>query len=437
MKTIATFLLALASLASAFNFPVLKPANLPLYDEAISMAYASVLVYDIATITKEARKQKVALQIPADYPLDEQGLARFADENIDFRGLNGDDGLSFSQITNFLAANNKDLIDTDKIMVDDFEQDVIGLLSKANNQAKDNNERIYLECFESLSRKFSCVYGIVKDKARKQIIIIFRGSTAVGSFEGRDWITNANVRLADLRTPKLIQDKMDGRLKKRVLVHEGYYNYLFDNKRLDGDQQFDKIEKTIKELLTGEKGYSVHVTGHSLGGALASLFAFKLAGRNVDWLPRPVTCISYASPRFGTSSVRTAHEQLEKEGLLRHLRINTAEDIVPTMLAASHFTVPSRRKMLKHVGLNLRLKKSGYDLIHTSKLTGFSTRLNNMLKNTILKPVWKFMTNHMMPLHVKRMNKNKAELSKVTLDGLYKDDNIVGKDFKVVSVESK
>ena len=46
----------------------------------------------------------------------------------------------------------------------------------------------------------------------------------------------------------------------------------------------------------------------SLGGALASMFAFKLAGENNDWLPRPITCISFASPYNGSDGYRKAFE---------------------------------------------------------------------------------------------------------------------------------
>lgn len=36
--------------------------------------------------------------------------------------------------------------------------------------------------------------------------------------------------------------------------------------------------------------------------------AFKLAGEEKDWIPKPITCISYASPFVGSAGFRTAHE---------------------------------------------------------------------------------------------------------------------------------
>ena len=48
----------------------------------------------------------------------------------------------------------------------------------------------------------------------------------------------------------------------------------------------------------------------SLGGALATMFSFKLAGAGPkrDWVPRPLTCITYAAPFTGTGGYRAAFE---------------------------------------------------------------------------------------------------------------------------------
>ncbi len=48
----------------------------------------------------------------------------------------------------------------------------------------------------------------------------------------------------------------------------------------------------------------------SLGGALATVFAVKLAGSgsSFDHIPRPVTCITWAAPHQGTPAYRKAVE---------------------------------------------------------------------------------------------------------------------------------
>ena len=65
-----------------------------------------------------------------------------------------------------------------------------------------------------------------------------------------------------MRTPKKIKDKMKGVLQKRVLVHKGFYDYLFHNERMDGKQRYDEIIDDIEAAMNGEKGYSVYITGH-------------------------------------------------------------------------------------------------------------------------------------------------------------------------------
>ena len=47
---------------------------------------------------------------------------------------------------------------------------------------------------------------------------------------------------------------------------------------------------------------------NSLGGALASMSAFKLAGMAEDWIPKPISCVTFASPIIGTDQFGAAFE---------------------------------------------------------------------------------------------------------------------------------
>jgi hypothetical protein len=108
---------------------------------------------------------------------------------------------------------------------------------------------------------FGWLVGFVSCRNNKRIIVTFRGSK--GFFHtSRDWQTNLNARVKGLRTPKKIKDKMKGVLQERVLVHKGFYDYLFDNNRMDGHQRYDKIVDDIESAMNGEEGYSVYITGH-------------------------------------------------------------------------------------------------------------------------------------------------------------------------------
>ncbi len=65
-----------------------------------------------------------------------------------------------------------------------------------------------------------------------------------------------------METPKKIKEKMEGPLQKHLLVHKGFYNYLFDNNKIRGQQRYDNIISDIREALKDEEGYSIYVTGH-------------------------------------------------------------------------------------------------------------------------------------------------------------------------------
>jgi len=206
-----------------------------------------------------------------------------------------------------------------------------------------------------------------------------------------------------------------------MLVHRGFYEYLFDNEKLTGDQRYDNIIDDVQPLV--EDGYSVYVTGHSLGGALATMFSLKLAGagKKRDWVPRPLTCITYAAPFSGTEGYRAVFEQLEVDGWIRSLRVTNGEDIVPALPSVSL----GRKRTMKQTGINLRLTASGMRIKHSS-MDG----LSNGIRNSIFKPVWSALKWHGLALHNKRMEmKANKFLQETTLNELYQNPDVVSKKF--------
>lgn len=78
-------------------------------------------------------------------------------------------------------------------------------------------------------------------------------------------------------------------------VHRGFHKQYFSN-RVDED-----LEKKVKELWTdlssrpsNDKPPEIFITGHSLGAALATFCAYRLAVENVLDLPpeTPITMVS-------------------------------------------------------------------------------------------------------------------------------------------------
>jgi len=77
--------------------------------------------------------------------------------------------------------------------------------------------------------------------------------------------------------------------------------------------KFDEIMGIVVPLLTKYPDFKLYVTGHSLGGALSTLFAFKAASSGLP-IQKPITCISVASPKVGDNSFRKA---FQVRGVLR------------------------------------------------------------------------------------------------------------------------
>jgi hypothetical protein len=399
------------------------PVTVSLYDEAVRAFYPAVVVRGVTEIIQMAKDKKLDLDIPKEFH--EKNLGRFLEESMDLTEFNNGNGLSFYEM-DLLVEHNKEAL------LKEFDESVFQTVVEKMREAFVNLDEgklhlgkgIFLTHHRAIQRRVTCVYNVVKDTTSKRIIVSFRGSAGF-LFSTRDWQTNLDACVVALETPALVKDKMEGILKERVLVHRGFYNYLFDNEktRENGPQRYDKIVADIKAAINGEEGYSVYITGHSLGGALATMLSFALAGADgpeYDAIPRPITCITFAAPFIGTKGTKIATEHMEKAGLLRSLRMCHPEDIVPTL----PFVSMCRHQLMKHVGINVRIGGSGFRIEHSSR-ANFLTAL----RNSMFKPVWCVYRWHNLSFHEGRFAREAKELKKLTLDGLYKDPKIVSPEF--------
>jgi len=82
----------------------------------------------------------------------------------------------------------------------------------------------------------------------------------------------------------------------------------------------------LRDWLTQTQPTDLIITGHSLGGAVASLFAYDLLQGGFPGLPIPtVSVITYASPNVGTSSWQSAYNATVPESV----RVYNSDDVVP------------------------------------------------------------------------------------------------------------
>uniref|UniRef100_A0A161ZLY9 C2 domain-containing protein n=1 Tax=Daucus carota subsp. sativus TaxID=79200 RepID=A0A161ZLY9_DAUCS len=143
--------------------------------------------------------------------------------------------------------------------------------------------------------------AIWRDSSRKRLVIAFRGTE--------------QVRWKDLRTDLMLvptglnPERIGGDFKKEVQVHSGFLS-AYDSVRT-------RILSLIK-LVTGDiddsgeqlSKWHVYVTGHSLGGALATLLALELSSSQLAKRGNiSVTMYNFGSPRVGNRNFADLYNQ--------------------------------------------------------------------------------------------------------------------------------
>lgn len=235
----------------------------------------------------------------------------------------------------------------------------------------------------------------------------------------------------------------------------GNPEYLFRKDNETGKTHLDDILDKVKALLRQYPRYRIFFTGHSLGGALATLCGFYTACNDKVWKltqKKPITIISIASPFVGNWKFRDAFLHLERIERLQHLRISNHDDMVthlPFIAPKAPSIIPMVSKvkgaanLYKHVGIRLQLvaspqKETGksFHLSYPACLDVESGGLEQMqqslregqsfAKACFLFLINKIQTYHGCDLYEQRMENCQYDLSQVTLDQLYSDKTIVG-----------
>ncbi|KAL0956988.1 hypothetical protein HGRIS_003088 [Hohenbuehelia grisea] len=148
---------------------------------------------------------------------------------------------------------------------------------------------------------------LIRDDKRKEIVLTFRGTS-----EPADVVTDAQAWFTDLKTPGVPG-------AKGARVHTGFqdaYNYVVK-------QVHELVDKEVKAY----PKYQIIVTGHSLGGAVASFGAISLKAR---YPKTPLKIYTYGSPRVGNQAFA---DYVEKTvGISNSFRSVHTTDGVPIML---------------------------------------------------------------------------------------------------------
>jgi len=162
--------------------------------------------------------------------------------------------------------------------------------------------------------------GIAVSEGKKRITVVFRGSESM-----LDWYYDLMV--------------FKQQLKDNIYVHSGFYTQLTSN------FVYEELVKNINLILEEHPDYDIYVTGHSLGGALSTLFGYMLASRVVN----NVNVVSFASPRVGNYEWKKSFEETTN---LTHYRVTNKRDIVTAFPFYKYY----------HVGTNIQLSDEKYKI---------------------------------------------------------------------------
>lgn len=146
----------------------------------------------------------------------------------------------------------------------------------------------------------------------ENIVVVFRGSSDI-----KDWLANFQA----VRDP--------GPLKESK-AHEGFQDALYP--------AVIKLTRIIDDFRTGDQ--KLWVTGHSLGGALCSLFAGMLIENGYQ----VYGIYTFASPRPGDGKYSSG---LDNSVLGPHYRVINTGDIVPHVPPEPFFSHPGKRIILE------------------------------------------------------------------------------------------
>jgi putative lipase involved disintegration of autophagic bodies len=267
-------------------------------------------------------------------------INNFIGDNNIINNFIGDNNIINNFINNFNNNNHNQNIYT----FENIERKIRDMIVEDDEKIKEQIKEFDLN-FTSVSELntddggSSC--GMFWSDKENCIIIAFKGTSTTNFAE---WLSNLTFQCVDARNYLFGQ------------VHKGFYDYLFpiDEESAGKNYPCQKIIEAINCKATtlknkNDKKVNLWITGHSLGGALATLFYARLLNINYSHESWELQgAVTFASPAVGDINFSTQLASLinDPRNLTKPLwRIVLNNDIVPK---------------LPYRACNKRMKKYGY-----------------------------------------------------------------------------
>lgn len=165
-------------------------------------------------------------------------------------------------------------------------------------------------------------YAIAVDKEKRRVLVVFRGAIT-----RQDWSRGFESRnFNDVQNPigEDYKDRTDF-----IDVSSGFYQYLFRVRKDTETTKYDEIANMALEYGQERIGDNFHlvVTGHSLGGALSTVFSFFASADERFTRNGPVKCFNFGSPYVGGRRFLMAFHHQEECQLLQYARFFNHNDV--------------------------------------------------------------------------------------------------------------
>lgn len=193
--------------------------------------------------------------------------------------------------------------------------------------------------------------AICVSEAARKVFVVFRGTVL-----DVDWMYDgASVVMRPLTEDDRRRVDLPDTIDPRVLVSYGFYRELFgrysdlfegddvDESEDEEQNLYDAVAEAIRDYVN-ERGFELYITGHSLGGALTTLFTYVLGHDRTIRPASRVKAVAFAAPRVGCSRFKRTFERLPNVQLTRACN---AEDLVTSIPFNGYFR--GKRYRYSHV----------------------------------------------------------------------------------------
>lgn len=273
-----------------------------------------------------------------------------------------------------------------------------------------------------------CTWAISIDREKEEVLLSFRGASSKSdwahAFDTKDTSTSNPIKEDYPKKPRNIQ------------LHGGFHKYLFRVRKDTDTTKYDEIVSKViyYRNLIGDD-VKIRVTGHSLGGALATIFSLYASTDDRLTANGAIETVTFGSPHVGGYKFADAVRHQEDTGKLRLAKFRVVGDAV-THLPPTLFSMSKRGAKYFHNGINITLpmiRKGGFKLLrqprpkvkYNSAKKSFVGSLARQVSEFYLwnLPVrfWKIAYMHTLVEHKKRMalTKEDSPLAKYSLEELY------------------